>query len=57
MARRSGTWETVNFKHGVLWWLCIGWWWRPIKFFFNLLFADLLGYKRIRTTTYGKRRK
>lgn len=24
-------------KHGVLWWLCIGWWWVVIKWVFSVL--------------------
>lgn len=29
-------------KHGVLWWLFIGWWWRPIMWFF----LAMLGYRK-----------
>lgn len=25
--------EIKEKKHGLLWWLCIGWWWAPIKWF------------------------
>ncbi len=23
--------QLVNKHHGILWWLCVGWWWLPIK--------------------------
>ena len=30
------------YKHGIIWWILIGWWWRPAVFlfwmFFNILF-------------------
>lgn len=25
--------KMVNKHHGVIWWLCIGWWWVPTKWF------------------------
>lgn len=23
--------KLVNKHHGIIWWLCVGWWWLPIK--------------------------
>ena len=47
MARRSGTFNVTYGRHGILWWLLIGWWWRPIKWITCFLLADLLGFKYI----------
>lgn len=32
--------NTVTLKdkhHGIIWWLCVGWWWVPIKWLFFTL--------------------
>lgn len=35
MARRKSRYLTmVVHKHGLLWWLLVGWWWRPIQYLF-----------------------
>lgn len=43
-----------NKHHGVLWWLCIGWWWIPIKwlfFFWIALIVKIFSPKRQKITT------
>ena len=55
MARRKGTWVRTLYKHGIVWWLLIGWWWRPIAWFMSVLFADILGYKNIETRIMSRR--
>ena len=27
----------TNEHHGIFWWLCIGWWWIPVKWLFFTL--------------------
>ena len=39
MARSKGTWTRTLYKHGFVWWLLVGWWWRPIAWFSSTLFA------------------
>lgn len=29
--------ELYEKKHGILWKICIGWWWIPVKWFFAFL--------------------
>jgi len=39
-------------RKGILWWLFIGWWWVPIKwfcFFWLALLAKIFGSKKIKT--------
>ncbi len=48
MARRSGTLHVNYSSHGFVWWLLIGWWWRPIKWIFWFIVADLLGFKYLK---------
>lgn len=33
--------KLVNKHHGLLWWLCIGWWWIPAKWIFLTIPAIL----------------
>ena len=44
------------FTHGILWWLIIGWWWRPILFIFWTVIAALTGkgLKKRRINLTGK---
>lgn len=38
-----------NKHHGIIWWLCVGWWWIPIKwlfFTFPALIIALFGHKK-----------
>ena len=48
MARRSGTLTVFYKKHGLIWWLLIGWWWRPIKGIFWFFIGDICGFKRLK---------
>ena len=42
MARRKNTVTVQLYKHGIIWWLLIGWWWRPTVYifwlFYNMIF-------------------
>lgn len=29
--------EVKNKHHGVIWWICVGWWWIPVKWIFFTL--------------------
>ena len=48
MTKRHGVFVMNNYKHGFVWWLCIGWWWRPIKYILCCFFASLFGFKDIK---------
>lgn len=39
-----------NKHHGIIWWLCIGFWWVPLKWFFFTLPALLFAI-------FGKKKK
>lgn len=52
MAKRQGVFVMNNFKHGFVWWLCIGWWWRPIKYILGYSFASLFGFKNIKVNKH-----
>ena len=54
MARRSGTMERVLYKHGLLWWMFIGWWWRPIAYMCAYSFGDKANFRQIKTTVVDK---
>lgn len=40
------------YKHGIIWWLIIGWWWRPFVFmfwmFYNIIFNVEVRFKKQR---------
>ena len=42
MARKKKAVKVPLYKHGLIWWLLIGWWWRPCVFafwmFYNIIF-------------------
>lgn len=41
--------KSVKQHHGVLWWLCVGWWWVPFKWLFltlPALIVKLFGGKK-----------
>jgi hypothetical protein len=45
-------------KHGVIWWLCVGWWWLPIKWLVFTLPALLIALfkpKKYKTETRTKK--
>lgn len=52
--------KLVTKHHGFLWWLCIGWWWVPIKwlcFFWIALIFKIFGVggrKKIKNKTVKK---
>ena len=52
MARRKKHIDVVLFKHGIIWWLLVGWWWRPCVYiywiFFNILFNTEIRIKKQR---------
>lgn len=29
--------RVVEKRHGIIWWVCIGWWWKPIKWVLQLV--------------------
>lgn len=46
-----------NKHHGIIWWLCIGWWWVPIKWFvFTLpaLLCAIFGKKKQKVVTKNR---
>lgn len=44
MARRKSRYITmVVHKHGCLWWLLVGWWWRPIQYLFWFFMCAITG--------------
>ena len=52
MARRKGWLEINRKKHGIIWWLLIGWWERPMASLGWLLLADICGYKGVKYIYY-----
>ena len=38
----------TNPHHNFVWWLIIGWWWRPIKYILFYLLSMLLGFRELR---------
>jgi len=45
--RRSGSLVVNYHSHGILWWCLVGWWWRPAKWVFWFIVADVLKYKSL----------
>lgn len=44
---------TINRKrHGIFWWLSIGWWERPIATIFWFVLSSLLGFKKLKIKYY-----
>lgn len=44
--------------HGVIWWLCIGWWWLPFKWLFltlPALIVKIFSPKKYKTKTITKK--
>lgn len=48
MAKSRGYLDMNNENHGFLWWLLIGWWWRPLKYIFFFVVANIFGFKGVR---------
>ena len=50
--------ELKEKKHGVIWWLCVGWWWIPIKWLVFTLPALLIALfkpKKYKTISHSKK--
>ena len=47
MARQVKYLTMVIHMHGFLWWLLIGWWWRPIKYIFWVILSMLCGFRKL----------
>ena len=55
MARkRSGYLEVNRKSHGVLWWLFIGWWERPLASIWWYMLADISGYRGVKYHYYTR---
>jgi hypothetical protein len=48
--RRSGTLDVTVSSHGIIWWLLIGIWYRPLSLIFWFILARIGGYKYVRFT-------
>lgn len=48
MARKTKYFTVTLHKHGILWWLFVGWWWRPIKIIFWIILSQVCGFRKIR---------
>ena len=49
--------ELKEKKHGVIWWVCVGWWWIPIKWLVFTLPALIIAIfkpKKYKTKTHKK---
>lgn len=47
--------ELKEKKHGIIWWLCVGWWWIPIKWLVFTLPALIIAIfkpKKYQTKTH-----
>lgn len=50
--------ELKEKKHGLIWWLCVGWWWIPIKWLVFTLPALIIAIfkpKKYKTKTHTKK--
>lgn len=50
--------ELKEKKHGLIWWLCVGWWWFPFKWLFLTLPALIVAIfkpKKYKTKTHTKK--
>jgi len=48
MKKRSRTITVYTHRHRILWWLIIGWWWRPVKFIFWAVLGILGGFRKLK---------
>ena len=50
MARKKGHVDVLLFRHGIIWWLLFGWWWRPCVYLFwityNIIFNVEVRFKK-----------
>lgn len=42
----------TNPKRSLVWWLVLGWWWRPIKYILFMMLSSLLGFRKLRISRY-----
>lgn len=50
--------ELKEKKHGFLWWLCVGWYWVPLKWlflFFPALIVKIFAPKKYKTVNHQKK--
>lgn len=50
--------ELKEKKHGLIWWICVGWWWIPIKWLVFTLPALIIAIfkpKKYKTKTISKK--
>lgn len=50
--------ELKEKKHGVFWWICVGWWWLPIKwlvFTLPALIVKIFAPKKYKTVNHIKK--
>lgn len=50
--------ELKEKKHGVFWWICVGWWWLPIKwlvFTLPALIVKIFAPKKYKTVNHTKK--
>lgn len=52
MARRKGWLDVRRKKQGILWWLFIGWWERPLAGVMWLMLANLCGNRGVKYHYY-----
>ncbi len=46
MAKTPKYFTVTLHKHGILWWLFIGWWFRPLKIMFWVVLSSLCGFRK-----------
>jgi hypothetical protein len=50
--------ELKEQKHGMIWWICVGWWWKPIAWLFLTIPMILLHFfrpKKYKTVSHSKK--
>ena len=47
----------VIHRHGILWWLLIGFWWRPIRYFFWIFVCAATGWGLKKVVVDNRREK
>lgn len=48
MASRTKYLNINRKSHGILWWVIVGWWERPISTILWLLLSQILGFKGVK---------
>ena len=58
MSRRNSRYFTmVIHRHGILWWLLISFWWRPIRYFFWIFVCAATGWGLKKVVVDNRREK